>query len=126
MILPLSLVAVALAILLLLLYLDGGHHFSVGGMRMDDLAGRTRPVDIDAFRNLVDPKEDGFLRANLRPREFRAIQRERARSAMDYIHNTTHNAAYLLAPTRARGTIEELPENNLEQWNAELERLLLQ
>ena len=96
MILPLTLVAVALAILLLLLYLDGGHHFSVGGMRMDDLAGRTRPVDIDAFRNLVDPKEDGFLRANLRPREFRAIQRERARSAMDYIHNTTHNAAYLL------------------------------
>ncbi len=94
MILPLTLVAVALAILLLLLYLEGGHHSSVG--RMEDLAGHTRPVDIDAFRNLMDPKEDAFLRAHLRPREFRAIQRERARSAMDYIRNTAHNATYLL------------------------------
>ena len=63
MILPLSLVAVALAILVLLLYLEGGRHHSVG--RMQDLAGRTRPVDIDAFRNLMEPKEDDFLRANL-------------------------------------------------------------
>ncbi len=94
MILPLTLVAVALAILLLLLYLEGDHHSSV--RRMEDLAGRTRPVDIDAFRNLVDPREDDFLRANLPPREFRLIQRERARSAMDYIGNTTHNAACLL------------------------------
>src|ERR1700693_924559 len=94
MILPLTLVAVALAILLLLLYLEDGHHGSVG--RMEDLAGRTRPVDLDAFRNLIDPKEDAFLRANLRPREFRATQRERARSAMEYIRNSTHNATYLL------------------------------
>jgi hypothetical protein len=94
MILPLALVAAALAILLLLLYLEGGRNSSVH--RMEDLAGRTRPVDIDAFRNLIDPKEDDFLRANLRPREFRAIQRERARAGVDYIRNTTHNAAYLL------------------------------
>jgi hypothetical protein len=94
MILSFILVTVALAILLLLLYLEGGRQRSVG--RMEDLAGRTRPVDIDAFRNLTDPKEDDFLRANLRPREFRAIQRERTRSALDYIRNTTHNAACLL------------------------------
>jgi hypothetical protein len=94
MILSFILVAVALAILVLLLYLEGGRHHSVG--RMQDLAGRTRPVDIDAFRNLMEPKEDDFLRACLRPREFRAIQRERTRSALDYIRNTTHNAAYLL------------------------------
>ena len=89
-----TLVSVALAILFLLLYLEGGHRASIH--RLEDLAGRTRPVDIDAFRNLMDPKEDDFLRDNLPPREFRKIQRERTRSAMDYILNTMHNAAVLL------------------------------
>jgi hypothetical protein len=96
MILPLTLVVVALVILVLLLYLEGSHYSSAGRMRMEDLAGRTRPVDIEAFRNLIDPKEEAFLRANLRSREFRSIQRERARSALGYIRNTTHNAACLL------------------------------
>jgi hypothetical protein len=33
---------------------------------------------------------------------------------------------YSLAPKAARHKLKELPENNLEQWNAELQRLLLQ
>jgi len=33
---------------------------------------------------------------------------------------------YLLAPQRVPRTAKELPENNLDQWNAELQRLLLQ
>ena len=33
---------------------------------------------------------------------------------------------YSLAPETARRGVKELPENNLEQWNAELQRLLLQ
>jgi hypothetical protein len=94
MIISLTLVIVALAILILLLYLEDGYGSSVG--RLEDLAGRTRPVDIDAFRNLIDPKEDDFLRAHLPPRDFRAIQRERTRSALEYIRNTAHNAACLL------------------------------
>jgi len=94
MILPLILVAAALAVLLLLLYLEGGRRSVVD--RIEDLAGRTRPVDIAAFRNLMDPREDDFLRGNLPPREFRAIQRERSRSALDYLQNATHNAAFLL------------------------------
>ena len=96
MILPLTLVAVALAILLLLLYLDGGHRSSAGNLKVEELAAQTKPVDIEAFRNLVDPKEDAFLRANLCSRDFRAIQRDRARSAMEYLHNSTRNATYLL------------------------------
>jgi hypothetical protein len=94
MTLSLTLVAVALAILLLLLYLEGGQNGSVG--RMEDLAGRTCPVDIEAFRNVIDPTEDDFLRANLTAREFRAIQRKRTRAALDYIGNTTRNAGLLL------------------------------
>lgn len=94
MILSLSLVAVALIILLLLLYLDGGQNSSVDSP--EDLSGRARPVDIVAFRNLTDPREDDFLRASLAPREFRAIQRKRTRAALEYIRNTTVNAALLL------------------------------
>jgi len=33
---------------------------------------------------------------------------------------------YLLAPERAGRILKEVPENNLEQWSAELQRLLLQ
>jgi hypothetical protein len=33
---------------------------------------------------------------------------------------------YLLLPDKSPSTLKELPENNLEQWNAELQRLLLQ
>lgn len=32
--------------------------------------------------------------------------------------------AYVLAPEPVRGTVERVPEHNLEQWNADLQRLL--
>ncbi len=85
MILSFTLIFVALAILLLLLYIEGGQNHSVD--RLEDLAGRTRPVDLEAFRNLLDPREEDFLRASLLPREFRVIQRERMRAAVDYVRN---------------------------------------
>lgn len=94
MILSLTLIFSALAILLLLLYLEGGHNSSVN--RLEDLAGRTRPVDLEAFRNLVDPGEEHFLRTNLLPRQFRAVQRKRMRAALEYVQNTAHNAKFLL------------------------------
>jgi hypothetical protein len=94
MILSFTLVLVALVLLFLLLYVEGGHRSSVDCL--EDLAGRTKPVDIDAFRNLMDPGEEDFLRASLLPQEFRAIQRERIRAASEYIRNTAHNAACLL------------------------------
>jgi hypothetical protein len=94
MILSFTLIFVALAILLLLLYVEGGQNSTVN--QLEDLAGRTRPVDLEAFRNLVDPREEDFLRANLLPRQFRSVQRERLRAAREYIWNTAHNAAFLL------------------------------
>jgi hypothetical protein len=92
MILSFTLIFVALAILLLLLYLEGGHKLD----RLDDLAGCTRPVDLEAFRNLVDPGEEDFLHSSLLPRQFRAVQRERMRAALEYVQNTAHNAGFLL------------------------------
>jgi hypothetical protein len=52
--------------------------------------------------------------------------------AFDFVTMATYHCCvviwviYLLAPETARSSVKELPENALEQWNAELQRLLLQ
>jgi hypothetical protein len=33
------------------------------------LAGHLQPIDVEAFRNLVDPAEDDYLRRRLSPRQ---------------------------------------------------------
>ncbi len=43
-----------------------------------------RSLDIVAFRNLVDPAEDTFLRDSLSPKKFRRIKRQRAWAAILY------------------------------------------
>jgi hypothetical protein len=55
-----------------------------------------RSVDVEAFRNLVDPGEEQFLRAHLAPAEFRKIQRERLRAAVEYVSCAAQNAGVLL------------------------------
>ena len=53
-------------------------------------------------------------------------------SVFDFVTMATYHfcvviwLVYSLAPETARRGVKELPENNLEQWNAELQRLLLQ
>jgi hypothetical protein len=59
-------------------------------------AEHIRAVDLDAFRNLVDPDEEEFLRTNLAPAEFRRIQRERLRAAVEYVSCAAKNAAILV------------------------------
>jgi hypothetical protein len=84
----------ALAGLILLLLVTRGYSNSVSGL--EDLAGRTRPIDIEAFRNIIDPGEEEFLRANLSLREFRSLQRQRLLAASEYVSSAAHNAAVLL------------------------------
>jgi hypothetical protein len=55
-----------------------------------------RAVDVEAFRNLVDPDEEEFLRTHLPPAVFRKIQRERLRAAVEYVSCAAQNAAILL------------------------------
>src|SRR5438034_9438404 len=93
MILTFVLVLLSL-IALLLMYAARGKTSPVG--EMYDLVGRTRPVDIDAFRNLIDPAEEDFLRQSLPAGEFRVIQRERLRAAVEYVSCAAHNAAVLV------------------------------
>lgn len=59
-------------------------------------AAHLRSVDLEAFRNLIDPHEEEFLRAHLPPAEFRRIQRERLRAMVDYVSAVAHNATVLL------------------------------
>jgi hypothetical protein len=93
MILAFVLVLVSLTALLLM-YAARGKTSAIGDL--DDLAGRTRPVDIEAFRNLIDPAEEDFLRENLPASEFLAIQKERLYAAMEYVSCAAHNAAVLV------------------------------
>jgi hypothetical protein len=91
---PLIVVVLGLLGVVFLLQLAKGRGLALNSR--DQLAQNLRPVDIAAFRNLVDPAEEDFLRANLRPPQFRAIHRERLRAAIDYIYGASHNAAILL------------------------------
>lgn len=66
--------------------------------RLDEEAikARMHDVDVEAFRNLLDPEEEQYLRENLPSSDFRAVQRERLVAALDYIGALSDNAALLL------------------------------
>ena len=93
MIATIILVLVALLALLSLLWLARGRSLAAA---LEHPAEHIRAVDVDAFRNLVDPDEEEFLRTSLPPAEFRRIQRERLRAAVEYVSCAAQNAAILL------------------------------
>jgi hypothetical protein len=80
--------------LLLILYLAKGHHST--STDLDSLASQLRPVDVNAFRNLIDEGEELYLCQHLDPADFRSIQRERKLAAVDYIRCAAGNAAILI------------------------------
>jgi hypothetical protein len=90
-----ALAAVAVAFLLFLSYQVWWQ--SSAKEEITDLS----PVDLEAFRNLTDPQEVGYLRVNLSPKEFRRIQRLRLRTAAVYISAISRNAGRLLVVGRA-------------------------
>lgn len=61
-----------------------------------NLAASIRPIDISAFRNLIDPGEDDYLRRRLPPAQFRVVRRERLRAMAAYVHVAASNAAVLV------------------------------
>ncbi len=54
------------------------------GVDLERAVNDFRSLDVEAFRNLVDPAEEAFLRDNLSPRKFRAIKRQRMWAALIY------------------------------------------
>jgi hypothetical protein len=55
-----------------------------------------RPIDVDAFRNLINPAEDDYLRRRLPPPAFRRVRRARLRAMAVYVQVAGQNAAVLL------------------------------
>jgi hypothetical protein len=60
------------------------------------LAATIRPIDIEAFRNLINPAEDDYLRRRLPPAQFRVVRRERLYAMAAYVHVVADNAAVLV------------------------------
>lgn len=84
----------ALAAVVFLLRVARGQSAAVEDL--EELPGKTQPVDLAAFRNLTDPAEEEYLRAQLPAREFRRLQRQRMRAALEYIRRAAQNAALLV------------------------------
>lgn len=80
----------ALAVILRLAF-SPGLHLSPGA----SLAGQIQPIDVEAFRNLVNPDEDDYLRRRLPAAEFRKVRRERLRAMAAYVQTASRNAAVL-------------------------------
>ena len=76
-----------------------GHLFA--NRSLAELAGGLQPIDINAFRNLIDEREEQFLRDNLTPTQFRRIHRERMRAAIEYIRAAAQNAGILVQLAQA-------------------------
>jgi len=94
MITTIVLVLAALVTLVVLLRLARRRALAVRWLQ--NPAARLCPVDLEAFRNLIDPGEEQFLRAHLPPGEFRRIQKERLRAAAEYVLAVAHNGTVLL------------------------------
>jgi hypothetical protein len=94
MTIALILVLFAVSAILFLIRMARGHASS--SEVLESPAEHIRAVDVEAFRNLIDPDEEEFLRTNLAPAEFRRIQRERLRAAVEYVSCAAQNAAILM------------------------------
>jgi hypothetical protein len=90
----LTLVVVSALALLLLLWVAVGRRRQLS--QPEDPAQAILPVDIEAFRNLIDPAEEQFLRTHLSRGEFHAVQRRRLLATLDYVRRASHNATILL------------------------------
>lgn len=73
------------------------------------LATQIHPIDVEAFRNLIDPAEDEYLRRRLPVSEFRVVRRERLRAMAAYVQTAGRNAAVLISMGQAALTASDAP-----------------
>jgi hypothetical protein len=92
----LAIVLVIAAVLALVTILSVAVTRSLQAKGSTNLASTIRPIDIEAFRNLINPAEDDYLRRRLPPAQFRVVRRERLRAMAAYVHVAERNAAVLV------------------------------
>lgn len=63
---------------------------------VDELVKLARPVDLDAFRNLVSRDEEEFLRRSLPAVQYWRVERARMRALFEYVSRIAHNSALLM------------------------------
>jgi hypothetical protein len=61
-----------------------------------NLPAQIQPIDVEAFRNLVNPTEDDYLRRHLSASHFRRVRRARLRATSAYVRAAGRNAAVLV------------------------------
>jgi hypothetical protein len=110
MILTILLVLVACLTLLTVLWLAKGAapRLASSDIAEHDSNNGLRTVDIQAFRNLIDPAEEAFLRLNLPRADFRLVQRERMWAAVEYVSCVAYNAAILMRVGESARTHQDL------------------
>ena len=54
------------------------------------------PIDLEAFRNLIDKRQDQFLEEHLSSRDFRRVQRARYLAVSEYLWHVAANAGVIL------------------------------
>ena len=92
-----------------------------------ELMALARPVDLDAFRNLLDPMQERFLERSVGTEAFHALQRQRARVILSYVEAQAHNAALLvkLGESARRSPDAEQRAAGIKLANAALDMRLL-
>jgi hypothetical protein len=92
----LSIISVVVALVTIFVILRVAHGQRLKALPLPQLTEQIRPVDLDAFRNLMSPEEEEFLRRHLAAPMFRKTQRRRLRAAMAYVSGVSTNALILL------------------------------
>jgi len=90
MILALVIVIAAIFSLVCILGLTISRSLHVSAGR--DRAGQIQPIDVEAFRNLLNAADTEFLRQHLDGGKFRLVQRTRLRAMAAYVREVGRNA----------------------------------
>jgi hypothetical protein len=61
-----------------------------------DIAGQIEPIDVEAFRNLLNRDDDEYLRHRLPPAAFRLVRQARLRAVAAYVRVAGKNATLLV------------------------------
>jgi hypothetical protein len=82
-----------------------------------DLEAQLEPIDVAAFRNLIDPAEDEYLRRHLSAAQFRVTQRARLRARAAYVRVASRNAAVLIQMGQSALAASDAGANNARANN---------
>jgi len=92
----LAIVLVIAAVFALAIILSVAVSRSLQSRKSAGLPAAVRPIDVEAFRNLINPVEDDYLRRRLPPGQFRMVRRERLLAMAAYVRVAANNATVLV------------------------------